>query len=73
MGKDDLAKRLTELESRLKQRDDELSDLQKRFDEHMSSNASTERSLNDRIDDLFRQLKQSGELREQDGQIIDNL
>lgn len=52
LSKDDLIRKVGDLELRIKKKQDELEEVKGRFDEHMQSNQRTERSLHERIADM---------------------
>ena len=45
------------LELKIKKKQDEAEEVQRRFDEHMQSNERTERSLHERISDMQAQIE----------------
>ena len=57
LSKDDLIKKVTELELKNQRKQEENDELQRRFDEHMKSNQRTESSLYERINDMQAQIE----------------
>lgn len=52
LSKEDLIRKVGELEFKIKKKQEEVEEVKRRFDEHMQSNERTERSLHERIGDM---------------------
>ena len=57
LSKDDLIRKVAELELKSQRKQEENDELQRRFDEHMKSNQRTESSLYERIKDMQAQTE----------------
>jgi chromosome segregation protein len=66
LSKEDLARKVGELELKIKRKQDEVEEVRRRFNEHMQSNERTERSLYERIADMQAQLELLQKLRDED-------
>ena len=66
LGKDELARRLEQIEIQLEKKKSELNELTERFNSHMLSNQNTEKTLYDRISELQDEVKLMKCLREED-------
>ena len=66
LGKDELARRLEQIEIQLEKKKSELNELTERFNSHMLSNQNTKKTLYDRISELQDEVKLMKCLREED-------
>jgi hypothetical protein len=66
LSKDDLIRRASELEIKVKQKQAEIEEVNQRFEDHMKSNERTEKSLHERIGDMQSQIDLLKQLRDED-------